>query len=125
MTLLEQMIAGSKDQSESTAKQPAVTSAPAENTGIQTSRKQQSLLQKMSSISFEAGPNRKDVLNFTNQLAVMIRAGISLPEALGSIGSQIEKKKFRSVIIDLKNNYIKRYSSPSLKHFLQLYIESF
>jgi len=50
----------------------------------------------------EFGPSRKDILNFTNQLAVMIRAGISLQDSLESIGSQIEKEKFRFVVLDLK-----------------------
>jgi type IV pilus assembly protein PilC len=48
------------------------------------------------------GPSRKDILNFTNQLAVMIRAGISLQDSLESVGSQIEKEKFRFVVLDLK-----------------------
>jgi type IV pilus assembly protein PilC len=51
----------------------------------------------------EFGPNRKDILNFSNQLAVMVRAGISLQDALESIGSQIQKEKFRTVVFDLKN----------------------
>lgn len=51
----------------------------------------------------EFGPNRKDILNFSNQLAVMVRAGISLQDALESIGSQIQKEKFRIVVYDLKN----------------------
>lgn len=50
----------------------------------------------------EFGPSRKDILNFTNQLAVMLRAGISLQDALESIGSQIEKQKFRVIVMDLK-----------------------
>lgn len=50
----------------------------------------------------EFGPSKKDILNFTNQLAVMIRAGISLQDSLESIGSQIEKEKFRYVVLDLK-----------------------
>lgn len=49
------------------------------------------------------GPSRKDILNFTNQLAVMVRAGISLQDALESIGLQIEKVKFRAIVLDLKN----------------------
>ena len=51
----------------------------------------------------EFGPSRKDILNFTNQLAVMIRAGISLQDSLESVGSQIEKEKFRFVVLDLKS----------------------
>lgn len=50
----------------------------------------------------EFGPNKKDILNFSNQLAVMVRAGISLQDALESIGSQIQKEKFRVVVFDLK-----------------------
>ena len=50
----------------------------------------------------EFGPSQKDILNFTNQLAVMIRAGISLQDSLESVGSQIEKEKFRYVVLDLK-----------------------
>ncbi|NLW84794.1 MAG: type II secretion system F family protein [Phycisphaerae bacterium] len=51
---------------------------------------------------FEFGPSRKDILNFSNQLAVMVRAGISLQDALESIGTQIQKEKFRAVVFDLK-----------------------
>ena len=51
----------------------------------------------------EFGPSRKDILNFTNQLAVMVRAGISLQDALESIAEQNDKKKFKSIIFDLKH----------------------
>ena len=55
-----------------------------------------------SGFRVEFGPSRKDVLNFTNQLSVMLRAGISLQDSLESVGSQIEKEKFRYVVLDLK-----------------------
>ncbi|MHC5082922.1 MAG: type II secretion system F family protein [Planctomycetota bacterium] len=55
-----------------------------------------------SGFRVEFGPSRKDILNFTNQLAVMIRAGISLQDALESVASQIEKEKFRVIVFDLK-----------------------
>jgi type IV pilus assembly protein PilC len=98
MTMLERTIASSADREDSSSPQilpqasPAV--APAAPGGF---------LRKAATFSFEAGPSRKDVLNFTNQLAVMIRAGISLPESLESIASQMDKKKFKDVISDLKN----------------------
>ena len=57
---------------------------------------------KKGGFRVEFGPSRKDILNFTNQLAVMIRAGISLQDSLESIGTQIEKEKFRVVVLDLK-----------------------
>jgi type IV pilus assembly protein PilC len=59
--------------------------------------------QKMSHFKFEFGPSRKDILNFTNQLAVMIRAGISLQDSLQAIGEQNDNQKFKLVILDLKN----------------------
>jgi len=55
-----------------------------------------------SGFKVEFGPSKKDILKFTNQLAVMIRAGISLQDALESIGTQIEKEKFRHTVLDLK-----------------------
>ncbi|MCE5185765.1 MAG: type II secretion system F family protein [Planctomycetaceae bacterium] len=57
---------------------------------------------KSGGFRIEFGPSKKDVLNFTNQLAVMLRAGISLQDALESIGINITKEKFRAVVVDLK-----------------------
>jgi type IV pilus assembly protein PilC len=83
-----------------------------EKLGTQTSRSQR--LEEAAAVSlstprrkpqgfrFEFGPSRKDILNFTNQLAVMLRAGISLQDALESIGVQIQKQKFRAIVLDLK-----------------------
>ena len=93
MTMLERTIAASADREDSSLPQvlPQASAAPG------------GFLQKASTFSIELGPSKKDVLNFTNQLAVMIRAGISLPEALESIASQMDKKKFKHIIFDLKN----------------------
>jgi len=64
---------------------------------------QQGTLQKIQSLRFESGPSNKDILNFTNQLAVMVRAGISLQDSLESIAEQVQNQKFKTVIVDLKN----------------------
>jgi type IV pilus assembly protein PilC len=64
---------------------------------------QQSGWQKVTKFKVEFGPSRKDILNFTNQLAVMIRAGISLQDSLEAIAEQNENQKFKLVIMDLKN----------------------
>jgi len=64
---------------------------------------QASKLQKIREFSVEFGPSRKDILNFTNQLSVMVRAGISLQDSLESIAEQQEKPKFKAIITDLKN----------------------
>jgi len=68
----------------------------------QTPRKE-NILGKIRNFRIEFGPSKKDILNFTNQLAVMVRAGISLPEVLDSIAQQNDNKKFKAVITDLKN----------------------
>lgn len=64
---------------------------------------QQSRLQSLRGFRLDFGPSKKDILNFTNQLAVMIRAGISLPDALESIGEQIDNPKFKTIVIGLKD----------------------
>lgn len=63
----------------------------------------QSRLQSLRGFRLDFGPSKKDVLNFTNQLAVMIRAGISLPDALESIAEQMENQKFKAIITNLKD----------------------
>jgi len=66
-------------------------------------RRKENALRKIQNFRVEFGPSRKDILNFTNQLAVMIRAGISLQDSLESIAEQNENKKFKVIIVDLKN----------------------
>ena len=77
---------------------------PAEWLASRTRRQQQNVLRKIKGFRFEFGPGRKDILNFTNQLAVMIRAGISLQDSLESIAEQNENQKFKTIIVDLKNH---------------------
>ncbi|TSA56982.1 MAG: type II secretion system F family protein [Planctomycetaceae bacterium] len=72
-------------------------------TGRPSRKQQKGAWQQISHFRVEFGPSRKDILNFTNQLAVMVRAGISLQDSLESIAEQNENRKFKVVIIDLKN----------------------
>jgi type IV pilus assembly protein PilC len=60
-------------------------------------------LAKLREFRLDFGPSRKDILHFTSQLAVMVRAGISLQDALEGIGGQQENQKFKAVIRDLKH----------------------
>jgi type IV pilus assembly protein PilC len=62
----------------------------------------ESMMGKVRGFRLEFGPGRKDILHFTSQLAVMIRAGISLQEALEGIGTQNDNAKFKAIILDLK-----------------------
>ncbi len=61
-----------------------------------------SVMGKLRGFRVEFGPSRKDILHFTSQLAVMIRAGISLQDTLEGIASQQANQKFKAVIRDLK-----------------------
>ncbi len=90
-------------------------------------KSEQSVLEKILAFKVEQGPNKKDILTFTNQLSVMIKAGISLQEALESIGGQIEKTKFKRIILDLKDKIESGHSfSQALaehpKYFGNIYV---
>ncbi|MCJ7778377.1 MAG: type II secretion system F family protein, partial [Sedimentisphaerales bacterium] len=63
----------------------------------------QNFLQKVQNFKLKFGPSKKDILNFTNQLAVMVRAGISLQDSLESIAAQIHNEKFKAIITDVKD----------------------
>jgi type IV pilus assembly protein PilC len=62
------------------------------------------VLAKLQSVNFEFGPGLKDVMSFTNQLAVMIKAGINIRNAIGGIAEQIENRRFRKMIEQLKTD---------------------
>lgn len=53
-------------------------------------------------LNYSSGPTQRDVLDFTTQLAVMIRAGISLRLALDGISEQITNPKFKRVMMHIK-----------------------
>lgn len=56
----------------------------------------------LQSLNYSSGPTQKDILDFTTQLAVMIRAGISLRAALDGIADQVSNPKFRKILISIK-----------------------
>ncbi|MHC5022414.1 MAG: type II secretion system F family protein [Planctomycetota bacterium] len=53
-------------------------------------------------LNYSSGPSAKDILDFTQQLAVMIRAGISLRGALEGISEQTSNVKFRKMLLAIK-----------------------
>lgn len=61
-------------------------------------------LGKLFSLSVQTGPSARDVHNFTCQLAVMIKAGISIRAALDGIVDQVENAKFRAVLMQIKRD---------------------
>lgn len=66
----------------------------------------------------EAKPSKKHVLDFTTQLAVMIRAGINLRAALEGIADQTTHRTFRRIILELKSDVEsgKQFSDALAKH---------
>lgn len=72
-------------------------------------------------------PTQKHVLDFTTQLAVMIRAGINLRSALDGIADQTVHVSFKKVILEIKQDVEsgKQFSDALAKHpklFGPLYI---
>jgi len=86
-----------------------------------------SLLQRVLAFNHSGGPSQRDILNFTSQLAVMIRAGISLRAALEGIAEQCESPRFKTLLMRIKQDVESgRQFSEALakhpKHFSPLYI---
>jgi len=68
-----------------------------------TGSRQENILKRIQSFRIEFGPSNKDILNFTNQLAIMVRAGISIQDSLELIAAQLENRRFVAIIADLKD----------------------
>jgi type IV pilus assembly protein PilC len=82
---------------------PRPTRAPRkQKQSEKTGGRQEKIRKRIRSFKIGFGPSNKDILNFTNQLAVMVRAGISLQDSLESIAAQLENRKFVEIIHDLK-----------------------
>ncbi|MEE2719326.1 MAG: type II secretion system F family protein [Planctomycetota bacterium] len=58
----------------------------------------------LAALNWSSGPTTRDILDFTTQLAVMIRAGISLRQALDGIGEQVTNVKFKRMIQEIKSD---------------------
>lgn len=77
--------------------------------------------------SFTLGPGARDVQNFTSQLAVMIRAGISLRTAVEGIAEQVPNPKFKEMLMQIKRDLEsgKQFSDALLRYpkiFSPLYV---
>lgn len=66
----------------------------------------------------EPKATKKNVLDFTTQIAVMIRAGINLRAALDGIADQTTHRTFRRIILELKSDVEsgKQFSDALAKH---------
>lgn len=59
---------------------------------------------KAVQFNLSLGPGLRDVQNFTSQLAVMIRAGISIRAAIEGIAEQTENPKFRVMLQQMRKD---------------------
>ncbi len=62
------------------------------------------LSKTLAALNFSSGPSQNDILDFTSQLAVMIRAGISLRAALEGIADQVTNPKFKKTLLAIKSD---------------------
>jgi len=60
------------------------------------------LLTRLRTFRVQTGPGLKDVQSFTNQLAVMIKAGINIRSAIEGVADQVENPKFKKIIQQIK-----------------------
>lgn len=69
-------------------------------------------------LNYSSGPSQKDILDFTTQLAVMIRAGISIRAALEGIADQVQNQRFRKVLLQIKTDVEsgKQFSEAITRH---------
>jgi type IV pilus assembly protein PilC len=58
----------------------------------------------LSSLNISFGPSAKDVCNFTGQLAVMIKAGISIRAAIEGVADQTENPKFKQMLVQMRKD---------------------
>ncbi|HET6250798.1 MAG TPA: type II secretion system F family protein [Tepidisphaeraceae bacterium] len=54
--------------------------------------------------SISLGPCARDIANFTSQLAVMVRAGISIRSAIEGIGEQVQNPRFRQMLVQMRKD---------------------
>jgi type IV pilus assembly protein PilC len=82
---------------------------------------------KAAGFSLTFGPSARDIQNFTSQLAVMIRAGISLRAAIEGIADQATNPKFKAMLVQMKKDVEsgKQFSDALMrypKNFSPLYV---
>jgi type IV pilus assembly protein PilC len=61
-------------------------------------------LEKLRKLSINFGPSVKDVLSFTSQLSVMIKAGISIRAAVEGVADQIDNPKFKRIVLQIRQD---------------------
>ncbi|MHC4981941.1 MAG: type II secretion system F family protein [Planctomycetota bacterium] len=60
------------------------------------------VLEAMRNFRIQRAPGLKDIYSFTNQLAVMIKAGINIRSAIEGVAEQVENTRFKKILEDIK-----------------------
>jgi len=63
-----------------------------------------SLRATLKGFNYSSGPSQRDVLDFTTQMAVMIRAGISIRAALEGIADQVQNPKWHAILRNVRQD---------------------
>ncbi|MCK5113817.1 MAG: type II secretion system F family protein [Phycisphaerae bacterium] len=63
---------------------------------------EESLFARMQNIRVESRPGLKEVMYFTKQLAVMIKAGISIRDAIAGIQEQVTNMRFQKMLLQVQ-----------------------
>ncbi len=107
---------------------PKTAAAPSRpNFGKSSSSSNASLMTKINSFRVELGPSLKDIQAFTNQLAVMLKAGINIRDGIDAIADQVPNLRFQTVLREVRSDVEAGLplSDALAKHpkvFSQLYI---
>ncbi len=93
---------------------------------VPTSVNRGALMERLKQMN-SGKPNQKHVLDFTTQLAVMVRAGIGIRTALDGIAEQTTHYRFKQIILGLKHDVEsgKQFSEALSRHpklFNPLYV---
>jgi type IV pilus assembly protein PilC len=77
-------------------------------------------------LTFSKGAKRKELVNFTRQLSLMVKSGVSLVEGLRSIAVQSEKQIFRDTIFKIADEVEGgTYLSEALSKFPKIFSSFF
>ena len=62
------------------------------------------MLYKVASFRVELGPSLRDVQAFTTQLAVMLKAGINIRDAIDAIADQVQNVRFQAILREVRKD---------------------
>jgi type IV pilus assembly protein PilC len=62
------------------------------------------ILSRMRNARIESLPGLKDIMDFSKQLAVMVKAGISITDAIGLIAQEVKNQRFARILKQIRND---------------------